>query len=127
MSGDSTHFGGHRFAATLIDFPEGRFWGFMTPDLGRRLIARDGDVTELLGTYRGWAGYESVAAQHLEGEILMREGWQWTTWPQQAEMLDDAVAGATRVCITAFPPGAAPVTYEGVVAETRSAAGPALD
>lgn len=114
----STHFGGHRFAATLIDFPEGRFWGFMTPELGRQLIARNGGIAELRGTYRGWAGYESVAAQHLEGEILMREGWQWTNWPQQVEILGDAVAGTTRLRISAFPPRAARVQYEGVVAET---------
>lgn len=113
----STHFGGHRFAATLIDFPEGRFWGFMTPELGCKLIARDGDVGELHGTYRGWSGYEAVAAQHLEGEILMREGWPWTTWPQQVELLYESLPGATSVRITAYPPDAAPVTYEGLVIE----------
>jgi hypothetical protein len=114
----STHFGGHRFAATLIDFPEGRFWGFMTPDLGRELIAREGDAADLRGAYRGWAGHASVFAQHLEGEILMREGWSWTTWPQQVETLDDSQAGVVALRITAFPPDTAPVVYEGVVAET---------
>jgi hypothetical protein len=113
----STHFGGHRFAATLIDFPEGRFWGFMTPDLGRRLIARDGDVAALRGAYRGWAGHVSVPAQHLEGEILMREGWGWTTCPQQVEMLDDSSPGTVSLRITALPPGGAPVVYEGTVKE----------
>ena len=113
----STHFGGHRFAATLIDFPEGRFWGFMTPQLGRTLIARDGDAASLRGTYRGWSGYESVAAQHLEGEILMREGWAWTTWPQQVEIEDESAPGEVALRLTAFPPGAAAISYEGVVAE----------
>ena len=114
----STHFGGHRFAATLIDFPEGRFWGFMTPDLGRQLIARDGDIAALRGAYRGWTGYTSVPAQHLEGEILMREGWAWTSWPQQAVILDDSHPGEYSLRITAFPPDAPPVVYEGQVAET---------
>lgn len=114
----STHFGGHRFAATLIDFPEGRFWGFMTPDLGRKLIVRDGDIAELRESYRGWSGYASVPAQHLEGEILMREGWEWTTWPQQVETLEERVPGVVTLRITAFPPGQDPVVYEGVVAET---------
>ncbi len=113
----STHFGGHRFAATLIDFPEGRFWGFMTPDLGRQLIARGGDVAALRGAYRGWAGHASVPAQHLEGEILLREGWAWTTWPHQAEILDASHPGAVSLRITAFPPGSDAVVYEGVVAE----------
>jgi hypothetical protein len=113
----STHFGGHRFAATLIDFPEGRFWGFMTPDLGHELISRSGDVAALRGAYRGWTGHASVPAQHLEGEILMREGWDWTNWPQQVETLDDRVPGEVALRITAFPPNVAPVVYEGVVTE----------
>jgi hypothetical protein len=113
----STHFGGHRFAATLIDFPEGRFWGFMTPDLGRQLIARGGDVAELRGAYRGWAGHASVPVQHMEGEILMREGWAWTTWPHQAEILDESRPGVMSLRITAFPPESAAVVYEGVVTE----------
>lgn len=116
----STHFGGHRFAATLIDFPEGRFWGFMTPQLGRTLIARDGDAASLRGTYRGWSGYASIAAQHLEGEILMREGWPWTTWPQQVEILDESIPGVVSLRLTAFPPGAGAIAYEGVVAEAGS-------
>jgi hypothetical protein len=114
----STHFGGHRFAATLIDFPEGRFWGFMTPDLGRQLIARRGDAAELRGAYRGWAGHASVPAQHLESEILMREGWAWTTWPHQAEMLEESLPGVVTLRITAYPPESEAVVYEGVVAET---------
>jgi hypothetical protein len=113
----STHFGGHRFAATLIDFPEGRFWGFMTPELGRELIARDGDAAPLRGAYRGWAGHASVPAQHMEGEILAREGWAWTTWPQQAEILDESAPGTVTLRITAFPTGGPPVIYEGEVAE----------
>ena len=114
----STHFGGHRFAATLIDFPEGRYWGFMTPALGRSLIARKGDVADLSGAYRGWAGYASVPAQHLEGEILRREGWAWTAWPQQVEILDASGPGEVSLRLTAFPPGSRAIIYEGVVAET---------
>jgi hypothetical protein len=113
----STHFGGHRFAATLIDFPEGRFWGFMTPDLGRQLIMRDGAAATLRGAYRGWAGHASVPAQHLEGEILLREGWAWTTWPQRVETLDDPTPGVDALRLTGFPPEAAPVIYEGLVVE----------
>jgi hypothetical protein len=89
----------------------------MTPELGRQLIARGGDVADLRGAYRGWAGHASVPAQHLEGEILMREDWAWTTWPHQAEILDEAVPGVVSLRITAFPPEALAVVYEGMVAE----------
>ncbi|MFT4037758.1 MAG: sucrase ferredoxin [Thermomicrobiales bacterium] len=113
----ASHFGGHRFAATLIDWPEGRFWGFMTPDSGRALIERTGDAAALRGRYRGWSGHASEQAQRLEGEALMREGWAWTTWPQRIEELGAPEPGVSRFRLTASPPDAPPVVYEGEVAE----------
>jgi len=89
----------------------------MTPDLGRKLIAREGDPADLRGAYRGWAGHASLSAQHLEGEILMHESWAWTTWPQQVETLAGSAPGVVGLRITAFPPDDTPVIYEGVVAE----------
>lgn len=113
----ASHFGGHRFAATLIDWPEGRFWGFMTPEAGRALIERTGDVAALRGQYRGWSGHASEQAQFLEGEAFARAGWAWTTWPQRIEALGEPETGATRFRLTAYPPDAPPVIYEGEVAE----------
>ena len=47
----------------------------------------------------------------------MREGWAWTTWPHQVEMLDESRPGVVSLRVTAFPPGSGEVVYEGVVAE----------
>lgn len=115
----ASHFGGHRFAATLIDFPEGRYWGFMDGELGEALLRRSGSPAALRDCYRGWAGYEEVHAQILEREALVREGWEWTTWPQQCETLEVDVSGS-RLRITAYPPGGAAISYEGVVANIGS-------
>ncbi len=73
-----THFGGHRFAATMVEMPAGRYWGHLEArDLGpivRRELPR-----ELIRTrYRGWAALPYGAAQEAEGELFARAGWDWT-------------------------------------------------
>ncbi len=72
-----THFGGHRFAATLLDMPQGRYWGHLTAqDLGP-IMRRDGDVELLRKRYRGWAALPYGGAQVAEGEAFRRAGWDW--------------------------------------------------
>jgi hypothetical protein len=114
----STHFGGHRFAPTVLDLPDGRYWGYLTAELGAMLIRREGGLTALRGSYRGWAGYEEPAAQVLEREALVREGWAWTDWPQECAVLARNESGAVLLRITAYPPSSLAVAYEGWVEET---------
>lgn len=73
-----THFGGHRFAATMLDMPQGRYWGHLTAhDLGP-IVRRDGDVELIRQRYRGWAALPYGGAQVAEGEAFRRGGWAWT-------------------------------------------------
>jgi len=73
-----THFGGHRFAATVLDMPEGRYWGHLeAQDLGP-LIRRDRPFTELRHRYRGWAALPNPLQQVAEGAAFVRAGWEWT-------------------------------------------------
>jgi hypothetical protein len=117
----STHFGGHRFAPTLLDLPEGRYWGFLTPELGTALLRHDGDPVDLRMSYRGWAGHATPEAQYLEREAFMREGWAWTTWPQAAsQALARGRDGGVLTRITAFPPSEAPVAYSGWIEPART-------
>jgi hypothetical protein len=72
-----THFGGHRFAATMLDMPQGRYWGHLSAqDLGP-IVRRDGDLEVLRARYRGWAALPYGAAQVAEGELFRRGGWEW--------------------------------------------------
>lgn len=72
-----THFGGHRFAATLLDMPQGRYWGHLTAqDLGP-IVRRDGDAELMRKRYRGWAALPYDGAQVAEGEAFRRAGWDW--------------------------------------------------
>jgi hypothetical protein len=117
----STHFGGHRFAPTVLDFPEGRFWGFLDPERGESLILRRGEAAALGDSYRGWASYAEPKMQVLEREALIREGWAWTTWPQRCEVLEQDERGSMLLRLTAFPPSSPPIAYEGLVEVIGSA------
>ncbi|NML52993.1 TIM barrel protein [Streptomyces sp. R302] len=72
-------FGGHRFAPTLVDFPEGRVWGNLTPDRMDRLVERTGDPADLMDLYRGWACLPDPGEQVLERELFRTYGWEWTS------------------------------------------------
>jgi hypothetical protein len=72
-----THFGGHRFAPTVLDLPEARYWGHLqTTDLAR-LVHRDRPVRDLVSTYRGWSLLTDPIAQVAEREPFAAIGWDW--------------------------------------------------
>lgn len=72
----TTHFGGHQFAPTLVDLPQGHLWGHLKPEVLDLLVWRNDSVSNLRQYYRGWAGltkFEQIA----EREIWMQLGWSW--------------------------------------------------
>lgn len=84
-----SHFGGHVFAPTLIDLPEGRYWGHLEPNMLDLLVHRNGSVEDLRPFYRGWCGLKQFE-QIVEREIWIQEGWQWLTYLKRGETLDIA-------------------------------------
>ena len=82
-----SHFGGHQFAPTLLDMPEGRYWGHLEPEILDTLVHHQGAVSELRSHYRGWAGL-AWAEQIAEREIWIKEGWDWLTYLKSGETLD---------------------------------------
>jgi len=81
-----SHFGGHQFAPTLIDLPEGRYWGHLEPEILDLLVRREGSVTRLRPYYRGWAGLTKFE-QIVERDIWMREGWDWLDYHKAGQLL----------------------------------------
>lgn len=71
-----SHFGGHRFAPTLIDLPHGQYWGHLNPDILDTLVYRRGCVADLRPFYRGWSGL-SPFAQIVERDLWIKHGWDW--------------------------------------------------
>ena len=71
-----SHFGGHRFAPTLMDLPSGRIWGKLTEPTLDAIVHRSGSVSDLSTMYRGWCALHP-AGQFLERELFARRGWSW--------------------------------------------------
>jgi hypothetical protein len=94
----TSHIGGHRFAPTMIDYPEGRHWGHLEPWAAERLAARRGPVSDLSPFLRGWAGLRSPAEQAAEREVFAREGWVWTGYLKEGCVLHSG-DGRTEVRI----------------------------
>lgn len=84
-----SHFGGHVFAPTLIDLPEGRYWGHLEPEILDRLVHRNGSVADLRSFYRGWSGL-SKFEQIAEREIWIQKGWQWLNYLKCGETIATA-------------------------------------
>ena len=73
-----SHFGGHRFAATLLEMPTGRYYGHLKAPHLNGLITHDLEPQDLRRAYRGWAAMPHTLLQVAEGEAYVRGGWEWT-------------------------------------------------
>ncbi|MBE9069972.1 hypothetical protein IQ260_25355, partial [Leptolyngbya cf. ectocarpi LEGE 11479] len=71
-----SHIGGHRFAPTLIDFPQGRYYGNLDQESLLCLLKQQGDIKPLLSTYRGWSMLPKPL-QILEAELFQQHQWDW--------------------------------------------------
>jgi hypothetical protein len=72
-----THFGGHRFAPTMVEMPSGRYWGHLEArDLGP-IVRRELPRELIRKRYRGWAAIPRGPAQWAECEHFARAGWDW--------------------------------------------------
>lgn len=81
-----SHFGGHQFAPTLVDLPQGRYWGHLRPHILDLLVSSNGSVKGLYPYYRGWGGL-SKFEQIVEREIWMQVGWIWLKYPKSGQVL----------------------------------------
>ena len=82
-----SHFGGHVFAPTLIDMPLGHYWAYVEEAQAAQIIHRDGDVRDLRGHYRGWAGFESSFLQVAEREMWQCVGWDWFAYRKSGQII----------------------------------------
>ena len=72
----ASHFGGHRFAPTIIDFPDGRYYGLLTQESFKSILMKTGSVKIFNHVYRGW-GILPTCIQALERELIFRHNWEW--------------------------------------------------
>ena len=81
----TSHTGGHRFAPTLIDMPDGRYWAGVDAGLAGDILNRDGPVAAIESHYRGWAALDTCAEQNAEAAAFTRIGWDWLAFEKQVE------------------------------------------
>ncbi len=72
----ASHFGGHRFAPTIIYFPDGRYYGLLNQESFQSILLRTDNIELLNRVYRGW-GILPTCIQVLERELMFRHGWEW--------------------------------------------------
>ena len=82
-----SHFGGHVFAPTLLEMPTGHYWAYVGEAQAEQIALRCGDVADLRGHYRGWAGVADGFVQAAEWAAWQREGWAWFDYAKQGEVL----------------------------------------
>jgi hypothetical protein len=75
-----SHFGGHVFAPTMMDMPTGHYWAYVGDKQAEQIVRYGGDVRDLYGHYRGWAGLEDGFLQAAERELWRRYGWEWFSY-----------------------------------------------
>jgi hypothetical protein len=90
----ASHFGGHVFAPTLIDLPSGHYWAYVTAAQAQQIVERSGDVRDLSGHLRGWAGLVSSQEQAADCALWQQEGWGWLDCARQGSVLDAPAAPA---------------------------------
>jgi hypothetical protein len=108
----SSHFGGHRFAPTVIDLPEGRYYGRLDQDSFRAILTRTGDIQCLHKVYRGW-GILPAALQILERELILCNGWDWFNYKVAGKILEQSLDNNTILAELSFEqPSGSFYTYQ---------------
>ncbi|MDY6897141.1 MAG: sucrase ferredoxin [Cyanobacteriota bacterium] len=82
----SSHFGGHRFAPTMIDFPEARYYGRLDQKSFAAILTRTGDIKCFQNIYRGW-GILPWQVQFLEKELILKYGWEWFNYKVEGRVI----------------------------------------
>ncbi|WP_017651603.1 sucrase ferredoxin [Fortiea contorta] len=97
----SSHFGGHRFAPTAIDLPEGRYYGALNQDSFRSILTKTGDIQCFNQVYRGW-GILPTAMQILEKELILRYGWDWLNYKVAYKIVEQSLDNQTMLVELTF-------------------------
>ena len=90
----SSHFGGHRFAPTMIDLPNGRYYGNLDSTSFQSILTRSGNIKDLIRVYRGW-GFLPRPIQVLEKEMMLVHGWEWFDYKVEGKILQESSDGCT--------------------------------
>ena len=104
----TSHLGGHRFAPTMVSFPDAYAWAHLDVGTVARIAVRDGVAAELAPHCRGRSTVPGGPTQVADREGLVRHGWSWLDAWVTTEVVDfdrENVVTTVRVAAT-WPDGA---------------------
>ncbi|MCU0547816.1 MAG: sucrase ferredoxin [Leptolyngbya sp. Prado105] len=81
-----SHIGGHRFAPTIVTFPDGRYYGRLDAESFSAIINCSGEICHLERVYRGW-GVLPKPVQVIERAIALERGWEWVGYQIDYQIL----------------------------------------
>ena len=73
-----SHTGGHRFAPTALQIPEGRMWSHLNMDVAAAIVERSVPPSELIDHCRGSIFMPPGPEQVAECAAFSAAGWDWT-------------------------------------------------
>jgi hypothetical protein len=116
----TSHFGGHRFAPTAIDLPDGRYYGVLDRESFESILTRAGDIKCLNKVYRGW-GILPTSIQALERELIFRYGWDWFNYKVAGKITEqNSDKSSIKAEITFEKPDGAIHTYRAELVKDES-------
>jgi hypothetical protein len=80
----TSHTGGHRFAPTIITFPDGCYWAHVDADRVDGIVARTLPAAVAASHLRGCAAF-SPSVQVADGAAFGEHGWSWLETPRFGE------------------------------------------
>jgi hypothetical protein len=114
----TSHIGGHRFAPTLIDLPQGRVYGRLDPTTLAPLLTKSGSIRSLQPVYRG-CSLLPQALQPVELALMQHYGWPWLdcalTYSQLAPPPMPPEPGAIAATLSVHLPNGEIHTYQTIV------------
>jgi hypothetical protein len=72
-----SHTGGHRFAPTALQLPEGRMWAYLDMDVITAIMEKSQPPANLVSHYRGSIFVPPGAEQVAESAVFAVSGWGW--------------------------------------------------
>ena len=97
----TSHTGGHRFAPTVIDLPQGRYWAYVNELTLDSIIAKSEPIKTLIRNYRGCALLSSEQEQNAEKELLFDLGWNWVDMKKQISTIESLSKNDSHI-VSAF-------------------------
>lgn len=125
----TSHFGGHRFAPTLLDLPSGRCWGRLSDEACDALVLHSGSPHGLSQHYlsqhyRGWCALPQEA-QVAERDLFLEHGWRWLETAAEVTLSEADEPGSKLAHLRFQPDGGRMSARTGRLRRTGEISAPA--